>query len=45
MFVESKAREYMASYKIKSAWTEMYLSPYTEVGKRRLLKEYQELFG
>ena len=45
VFMEKKAREYMASYKIKSAWTEVYLSPYTEVGKRRLLKEYHELFG
>ena len=51
-FIERKAREYMAAYKIRRAWLECYLSPYTIIGKKRLEKEYNamvkehnELFG
>ena len=44
-FLEKRTREYMAAHKIKQWWKGVYYSPYTEVGKRRLLKEYQELFG
>ena len=34
LFMIEEARKYMAIYKIKKWWKEIYYSPYTEVGKR-----------
>ena len=39
-----EARKYMAVYKIKKWWKKIYYSPNTEVGKRRLDKNYDDLF-
>ena len=39
-----EARKYMAIYKIKKWWKEIYYSPYTEVGKRRFKKSFDSLF-
>lgn len=39
-----EAIKYMAIYNIKKWWGEIYYSPYTEVGKRRLMNEYDALF-
>ena len=38
-----EARKYMAIYKIKMV-KQIYYSPNTEVGKRRLIKSYDALF-
>ena len=39
-----EAKKYMAVYKIKKWWKEIYYSPNTKVGKRRLEKSYDALF-
>ena len=42
--IEIRAREYMAAYKIKMFWKKIYYSPQTEIGKRRLERDYQKMF-
>ena len=44
LFMIEEARKYMAIYKIKKWWKQIYYSPNTEVGKRRLIKSYDALF-
>ena len=39
-----EARKYMAIYKIKKWWKEIYYSPHTKVGKKRLIKSYDAMF-
>ena len=45
LFMEEEARKYMAVYKIKQWWVNIYYSPDTEIGKKRLEKSYDVLFG
>ena len=44
LFMIEEVRKYMAVYKIKKWWKEIYYSPHTEIGKRRLKKSYNDLF-
>ena len=44
LFIIDEARKYMAVYKIKNWWKEIYYSPNTKIGKRRLEKSYGALF-
>ena len=43
--IETEARKHMAIYKIKKAWKKCYYSPQTEIGRRRLNRDYNNLFG
>ena len=45
LFIIEEAKKYMAIYKIKKWWKEIYYSPNTKIGKKRLQKSYQTLFA
>ena len=45
LFMIEEASKYMAIYKNQKRWKEINYSPHTEVGKRRLNKSYDDLFG
>ena len=44
LFMIEEARKYIAIYKIKKWWKNIYYSPNTKVGKKRLNKSYDALF-
>ena len=44
LFMIEEAKKYMAVYKIKKWWKEIYYSPYTKIGKKRLIKSYDDFF-
>jgi hypothetical protein len=44
-FVDKKYREYLAVYRIQRWWHQIRLNPRHPVGRRRLEREYDALFG
>jgi len=45
LFVERKAREHLAAYKIQQWWVFMTSSPEYDVGRRRIEAGYDAEFG